>query len=153
METYQRNDCFGRSARRRKTAVAVALICLIATATSCRSVHEVVKEIPVPVHDTLIQKTVYHDSTYVDRWHTLYQKGDTVFSTDSQIIIKYIIRTDTAYKYIEKPVEVTVSQIKEVEKPLRWWQKNLMWCGIVFLIVIIVTVIAFCLFLRNAKRE
>ena len=28
-----------------------------------------------------------HDSTYIDRWHTQYEKGDTVFVTNEQITV------------------------------------------------------------------
>lgn len=120
-----------------KAALVAALVCLAASAVSCRSLNEVVREVPVEVHDTAyIAKTV-HDSTYIDRWHTIEVKGDTVFLTNNQITVKYRTVTDTAYKYIEKPVEVKVSHIKEVEKELNWWQKTLMWLGVGFVLVVI----------------
>ena len=96
--------------------------------TSCRTVR-VIEQVPVEVHDTVYQKMVQHDSTYIDRWHTEYMKGDTVFVRDSHMLVTYRTITDTAYKYVEKPVTVTVEQIKEVKKPLAWWQKGLMWAG------------------------
>lgn len=96
--------------------------------SGCKSLKQTV-EVPVYVHDTAYLAKEVHDSTYIDRWHTIEVKGDTVFVTNEQIIVKLRTITDTAYKYVEKPVMVTVEQIKEVEKPLRWWQKGLMWCG------------------------
>ena len=77
-----------------------------------------------------------HDSTYIDRWHTQYEKGDTVFVTNEQITVKLRTITDTEYKYVEKPVTVTVEQIKEVKKPLAWWQKSFMWCGGIALVLL-----------------
>lgn len=152
MKVFQSHRCFNwLSAAHRKVAVAVALTCLTAAATSCRSINEIVKE--VPVHDTTHITKTQRDSTYIDRWRTEYIKGDTVFVTNNQITVKYRTVSDTVYRYVEKPVKMVVNQIKEVEKPLRWWQKNLIRCGVVFLIVIIVTVLAFCLSLRNSKRE
>ena len=121
----------------KRVAVAVALICLTVSATSCRSVNEITKEVPVPIHDTTYITKTQRDSTYIDRWHTEYVKGDTVFITNNQTTVKYRTVSDTAYKYIEKPVEVVVSQIKEVERPLRWWQKTMMWCGVCFILVLI----------------
>lgn len=133
----------------KKAVLMAALICLAISAVSCRSVNEVVREVPVEVHDTAyIAKTV-HDSTYIDRWHTVELKGDTVFVTDSHISVTYRTVTDTAYKYIEKPVEVKVSHIKEVEKELNWWQKTLMWLGVGFVLVVIGSFLFMCLTLRD----
>ena len=103
---------------------------LLLTMVGCKTVKETV-EVPVYVHDTAYLAKEVHDSIYIDRWHTIEVKGDTVFVTNEQITVKLRTITDTAYKYVEKPVTVTVEQIKEVEKPLRWWQKGLMWIGVV----------------------
>lgn len=103
---------------------------LLLTMVGCKALKQTV-EVPVYVHDTAYLAKEVHDSTYIDRWHTIEVKGDTVFVTNEQITVKLRTITDTAYKYVEKPVTVTVEQIKEVEKPLRWWQKWLMWIGVV----------------------
>ena len=91
----------------------------------------------MPVHDTTAVVKEVHDSTYVDRWHTVYQKGDTVYDTKTITITKTLTRTDTAYKVIERPITVTRTETVEVEKPMRWWQKGLMWtgCGLLVLIM------------------
>ena len=109
---------------------------LLLTMVGCKALKQTV-EVPVYVHDTAYLAKEVHDSTYIDRWHTIEVKGDTVFVTNEQITVKLRTITDTAYKYVEKPVTVTVEQIKEVEKPLRWWQKGLMWIGVVGLMGLI----------------
>ena len=113
---------------------------LLASLTSCRTIR-VVEQVPVEVHDTISQKVFFHDSTYIDRWHTVEVKGDTVFLTNNQITVKYRTITDTTYKYIERPVTVTVEQIKEVKKPLRWWQKGLMWAGAIGILAALTAVV------------
>lgn len=127
------HKCFNWLAALRKVAVAVALICLIATATSCRSVNEIVKE--VPVHDTTYITKTERDSVYFENIVKEYVKGDTVYSENT--VTKYVERTktDTLYNYIEKPVEV--EKIVEVEKKLTWFQKTLMWMGVGFVLVVI----------------
>lgn len=105
----------------------IITVCVILL-SGCKSLKQTV-EVPVYVHDTAYLAKEVHDSIYIDRWHTIEVKGDTVFVTNEQITVKLRTITDTAYKYVEKPVTVTVEQIKEVEKPLTWWQKGLMWCG------------------------
>lgn len=103
----------------------------------CRGVKTITVEVPVPVHDTTAVVKEVHDSTYVDRWHTVYQKGDTVYDTKTITIMKTLTRTDTAYKVIERPITVTRTETVKVEKPMRWWQKGLMWtgCGLLVLIM------------------
>jgi hypothetical protein len=63
------------------------------------------------VHDT----TQVVDSVFQDRIHYVYQKGDTVFKTDSVFLYKY--------KYIDKVQEVTVRDSVpypvEVQVPVR----------------------------------
>ena len=103
----------------------------------CRGVKTITVEVPVPVHDTTAVVKEVHDSTYVDRWHTVYQKGDTVYDTKTITITKTLTRTDTAYKVVEKPVIVSKTETVEVEKPLRWWQKMFMYMGLVGLIGLI----------------
>lgn len=113
--------------------MAVALICLTVSATSCRSVNEIIKE--VPVHDTTYITKTHRDSTYIDRWHTEYIKGDTVWKKDSVLVIRWRDRNDTVRLYVEKPVEV--KKIVNVEKKLNFFQKTLMWCGVGFILVLI----------------
>lgn len=121
----------------------VFFIVLLASALccSCRTVR-VIEQVPVEVHDTTYVAKTTHDSTYVDRWHTIEVKGDTVHVRDNHMSVTYRTITDTAYKYIEKPVTVTVEQIKEVAKPLSWWQKALMWSGVAALVVLLAVLLA-----------
>lgn len=102
--------------------IIIPLICTICLC-GCKSLKQTV-EVPVYVHDTAYMAKEVHDSTYIDRWHTIIEKGDTVRMHDSIVMYKYIFKTDTAYKYIEVPVTVTKTEVVEVKKPLTWWQKT-----------------------------
>ena len=96
----------------------------------CKTVKQTV-DVPVYVHDTAYLAKEVHDSTYIDRWHTEYQKGDTIYITDEVTKIVTKIKIDTAYKYVEKPVTISKTETVEVKKPLTWWQKTLMGMGVV----------------------
>ena len=109
---------------------------LLLTLVGCKTV-KVIEQVPVYVHDTAYQTKEVHDSTYIDRWHTIIQKGDTVFDTKTITITKTLTRTDTAYKVVEKPVIVSKTETVEVERPLRWWQKMFMYMGLVGLMALI----------------
>jgi len=121
----------------------VFFIVLLASALccSCRTVR-VVEQVPVEVHDTIRQKVFLHDSTYIDRWHTVEVKGDTIFVTNEVTKSKIVTKIDTAYRYIEKPVVTTVTETVEVAKPLSWWQKALMWSGVAALVVLLAVLLA-----------
>ena len=109
---------------------------LLLTLVGCKTV-KVIEQVPVYVHDTTATVREVHDSTYIDKWHTIIQKGDTIFVTDEVTKIKYVTKTDTAYKVVEKPVIVSKTETVEVEKPLRWWQKMFMYMGLVGLVALV----------------
>ena len=102
----------------------------------CMGVKQTV-EVPVYIHDTSFVTKEIHDSTYIDKWHTIFINGDTVRLHDSIVVYRYKLKTDTAYKYIEKPVIVSKTETVEVKKPLSWWQKTFVWIGVLCLIGIV----------------
>lgn len=98
------------------------------------SATKVIEQVPVYVHDTTQTVRELHDSIYVDRWHTEYQKGDTIFITNEVTKTVTKIQVDTSYQYVEKPVIVSKTEIVEVEKKLGWWQKLFIWLGVITLL-------------------
>lgn len=105
-------------------------IVLLASAicSSCRTVR-IIEQVPVEVHDTVYQKMVQHDSIYIDHFREVTKKGDTIFVTNEVTKTKIVTKTDTAYRYIERPVTISKTETVEVKKPLPWWQKTLMYAG------------------------
>ena len=115
--------------------------CFVISLAGCSSGKVITERVEVPVvvtqehhtesvkidyiRDTLVQRdSVYYyikgDTTLIERWH--YLQGTT-----------NVVRVDTLIKVdsVQVPVvtEKIVTQTKEVEKPLHWWQKLLMWLG------------------------
>ena len=129
--------------RRKSLYRFCSVVALASLLTGCSCLRTTV-EVPVYLHDTTYSVREVHDSIHTDHWHTIEVKGDTVYVTNEQITVKWRTITDTAYKYVEKPVTVTVEQIKEVKKPLRWWQNGLMWSGVVSLVFAALFVLAKC---------
>ena len=116
----------------RKAYLLVVLLVL----TGCRGTKEIVREVPVYIRDTVRQTQVQRDSIYVDRWHTQYQKGDTVYITDEVTKTVTKIVRDTTREVVETPVEVTMTETKEVEKPLSKLHKCVFFSGVCALFAI-----------------
>ena len=114
---------------------------LLESLVSCRTVR-VVEQVPVYVHDTLRLTQTLHDSIYIDHFREVAQMNDTIYITDEVTKTVTKIVTDTAYRYIEKPVTLTETETVEVAKPLRWWQKALMWSGVAAVVVLLVVLLA-----------
>lgn len=105
-------------------------LALLLALTGCRSLTRTI-EVPVYVHDTAYTVKEVRDSTYIDRWHTIEVKGDTVRLHDSVVVVRYKVVTDTAHKYVEVPVVVRETETIEVARPLTWWQQTKQkgfWC-------------------------
>ena len=117
--------------------------------TSCRTVKYIDRtvvdstEIEVPITNTKIEyrDRFLYDSIYVhDSIFTLI-KGDTVYISKNKETNHLINKTNTIIKTdtIKVPVEITKTitrteaQVKEVNK-LYWWQKSLMYLGLIVLI-------------------
>lgn len=119
--------------------VIISLVCTICLA-GCKAT----KPYPVYIHDTLAVKQEVHDSTYIERWHTQWMKGDTCFIHDSIYLWRDRTKHDTVYKSTEKPVPVT--EYVEVEKPLSWWEKTFIGLGVIELIALV------CIAVWKTKR-
>ena len=89
------------------------------------------------VRDTVFQRdsVIYRDSVYhfvkgdtviIEKWH--YMTNNHHYANSN-----VATRVDTLIKVdsVQVPVvtERVVTQIEKVEKPLKWWQKGLMWAG------------------------
>lgn len=123
-----------------KRMLFLGLILLLAFTSGCsrKTVAPVVE--PVRIHDTIETVRKVHDSTYIDRWHTQWLSGDTVFIHDSIDRWHSVVKHDTLSLYREVPVLQKVSV--EVEKKLSFWQKAMqvigeitLGVGFVFLLV------------------
>jgi len=128
----QRNGCG-------QTMLATIIIAIILVFSSCATKkqieyvdREVVKYQKEIVHDTLVQHT--HDSIY----HTVFQKGDTVFDTKYVEKTKWrdrvVYKTDTCYR------DSVYTQIKEntIEKQIipKWCYFCLVVCAIFLIFAI-----------------
>ena len=113
--------------------LVLALLIMSITCSSCRTI-EVTKEVPVItehtsvqhhtdiIRDTLMMRdSIYHyvqgDTVIIERWHRT-------------VNVNKIVVADTIRDTIPQVVTVSKTEIREVNK-LHWWQKMLMWVGVI----------------------
>lgn len=135
----------------------ITLLCLFVLAvlslTSCRTQREAQTERTEYVHltDTLREVRTRIDSVVIKDSVVTIIKGDTVRierwrdrwhrSADTVTVERWKVKTVYRTK--------TVTKTREVEKPLAWWQRTLMWLGGLSALGMLLTV---WLALRKVKR-
>ena len=157
MNTLLHNSVFYWLATRKHTVMVAALICLATMTVSCRSAKGIQTEVRteyvhdttmVEVHDTTNVLDVRYDS--VDRYveKTVYVDTNGVVHEKEIERLTKIVNTQSeeskAREYIyQKRIEELSSQLENnqkevyIEKPLKGWQKMMMWFGVGFILVII----------------
>lgn len=127
----------------RKSFEVLLVIAISAAIGGCRSARTVAErvEVPVYIHDTTRVVHVQRDSVMVERWRTEYQRGDTVFITNEVTRTETKRATDTVIRYVERPTVVKETEVVEVARPLRWWQKILIAIGAVAIIAAVMAAI------------
>lgn len=123
-----------------RKVMVLGLILLLALAGCSRHTVAPIVE-PVYIHDTTETVRMVHDSTYIDRWHTQWLSGDTVFIHDSIDRWHSVVKHDTLSLYREVPVLQKVPV--EVEKKLNWWQKFRMRAGDILLLAVFLGLLYF----------
>ena len=111
------------------------IVILVFIFTSCTTTKYIDRPVPVETVRTEYINQLYRDSVFIHDSIDRYISGDTVYQYKYKYIYKYLNRTDTLIKTdsIEVPVEIKVTEIKEVNK-IRWYQYALMWLGGLFTI-------------------
>lgn len=96
-------------------------------------------------HDTLFQGQTHYDSICIDRWHTTYQKADTVFVETTKLEYRYKLLRDTVYRASRDSVPVIreVEVVREV-RHVPWLAKALAVLGVLFMVIVIFRIIRTC---------
>lgn len=116
--------------------IIIAALAMLLSLCACKTQTKVV-QVPAYVHDTT---TVYRYQVRHDTLHSytrdsvyMYVKGDTVYHNAVRIVdnSRVVYRCDTVHsnKVVERPVTITKTEIKEVEKQLTKWQRLKMSLG------------------------
>lgn len=69
-----------------------------------------------------VDTTFVVDSVYIDRIRTIKEKADTIYITDYKTEYKYRYRDRVKIDTLVLTKTETITEIREVEKQLTWWQ-------------------------------
>ena len=108
--------------------VSFMVLCLLVLALAGCS-RKTVAPVVVPVHDTLYRNSVQFDTAFVDRWHSVTRKGDTVRLHDSIVVYRAQFIHDTTHDVQTLTVEVPIVKTEYVEKSLPWYRQCFLWLG------------------------
>lgn len=154
---------------KRKTIIVAALVMAVAAASCTRKIYVPVENTDIrhttdtvtrylTVNDTAVSfERVYETDTRYDsvapildslnrvigwdRYH--FRERTKMADTERRRLMSVIdslrtARNDTVYK--ERQIPVEVERIKEVARPLRWWQRALQWIGAAALALLAVAI-------------
>lgn len=117
-QNHWNNEAFWRL-----IAFALLLLMLFALSVGCRCPREIATADTVYIDKTQIEYRTQYDSVWLDRWHTIYMSGDTVYKQDSVALYKYLYKIDSIYLHDTAYVGHNEVQTVEVAKPLSTWRK------------------------------
>lgn len=129
--------------RRRLLFLILLLLFILILLSGCRSSQ------PLAVaertsRDTCYVNTVQYDSIYIDNWHYTYHRADTVFRDQIRYEYRYRLLHDTlrVHRVDSIPVVCKVEVVREVSRPLSWFDKVCRACFFVLLLVMIIGIVA-----------
>lgn len=117
--------------------IVVGMVAVGLLMCSCKSVEYVPVIQHETHHDSIYFTKVQKDSVWLHDSISIEAKGDTV--RIEKWHTKYVTKIDTVVKYksVTDSIPVPYEVPKYIDKPLKWWQKSLIWTGILALMVVI----------------
>ena len=134
--------------RRRILFLILLHLFLLLMLSGCKSTHSVAVAERV-LHDTCYVERVHYDSIYIDNWHYTYHRADTVFRNQIRYEYRYRMLHDTVsiHRVDSIPVIQEVEVVREVSRPLSWFDKLCRYSF--FMLLCVIGVGIFLLFFRK----
>lgn len=98
---------------------------ILLTCCSCGTSKHVTKLVRDVRVDTVYLSNMQYDFIYIYKDRYQYRSRDTVYLKDVSLEVKYKLLRDTV-KVIQRnsvPYQVTVTEVKEIQRPLTWYDR------------------------------
>lgn len=118
----------------------------------CSATRQVTQLVEHVQKDTIYLSNVQYDSIYIYQNKFVDRSRDTLYIKDKSIEYRYKLLRDTV-RIVQRdsiPYEVTVTEIKEITRPLTWYDhlsRAILWLNIGFVLLVIIRLI------RKIKRQ
>ena len=124
---------------------------LVGCSTSRHTTTQLVHDVRT---DTLFISNVHYDSIYINRTSDIDRTSDTLTITKTMTEYRYKLLRDTIYKVQRDsiPYQVTITEIKEVTRPLTWFDHLTRFCFVLVFGFLFVSFVSFVFKLKSKIR-
>lgn len=130
--------------RMKHLITAIISVVLLSSCRTIKTVERIENEVPIEQRYHKISDIYKLDSIFINTETNTYTKYDTVYKdryiTKHEIHNQYV--RDTVRDTVQVPVKITVTKTNtEYTNILKWWQKALMFLGLIFILYIVIKLI------------
>ncbi len=106
-----------------KLALVLMLMLNTAACSTTRVQSSSERDSIVAKHDTVFIARFLHDSTFIDRYHTMIANDSVVFVHDSVVLYKYKLKHDSVFIHKTDTVYIkrNITKTKEVPRKRNWF--------------------------------
>ena len=122
----------------KKIIIFLILLVVACTLIGCATSRQATQVAVASAHDTVYFNKVLYDSVYIDNWHHIFHRADTVVVEKTKLEYRYKLLRDTVFRarIDSVPVIREVEVVREVRR-VPWYAKVLSVLGVLLLIIIL----------------
>ena len=128
----------------KKIIIFLILLVVACTLIGCATSRQATQVAVASAHDTVYFNKVLYDSIYIDSWHHIFHRADTVVVEKTKLEYRYKLLRDTVFRarIDSVPVIREVEVVREVRR-VPWYARALSCLGAIFLILLILKILRF----------
>ena len=128
----------------KKIIIFLILLVVACTLIGCATSRQATQMAVASAHDTVYFNKVLYDSVYIDNWHHIFHRADTVVVEKTKLEYRYKLLRDTVFRarIDSVPVIREVEVVREVRR-VPWYAKVLSVLGALFLILMIFKILLY----------
>ena len=132
------------NSRMRKLIIFLIMIVVACTLIGCATSKKASGVAVASAHDTVYFNKVMYDSVYIDSWHHIFHRADTVVVEKTKLEYRYKLLRDTVFRarIDSVPVIMEVEVVREV-KHVPWYAKVLSVLGGLLLFLILFKILIY----------
>ena len=122
----------------KKIIIFLILLVVACTLIGCATSRQATQMAVASAHDTVYFNKVLYDSVYIDNWHHIFHRADTVVVEKTKLEYRYKLLRDTVFRarIDSVPVIREIEVVREVRR-VPWYAKVLSVLGVLLLIIIL----------------